>query len=470
MAEMTPWHGEDLVKQLAARVVGQTQAFRHIVPFVEMHLAGLGPEGRPVGVFLLLGPTGTGKTRTVEALAEVLHGSAKHYLRVDCGEYQLDHEVARLVGAPPGYLGHRETRPVLSQEALLGVITPQCDMPLVLFDEIEKAAPAMTRMLLGVLDKARLQMGDNTQVDFEKCLIFLTSNLGAKDMMRELLPNFGFETGGMRAADDLPGKLEAIAMAAVKKQFSPEFINRIDAVLTYQPLGDAEMVQILEIQLDELRQHIRNKLGARSFQIDVTPAAKEFLLRSGTSVQYGARELKRIVYRNVTQPLATLVAQSRVQAGGRVLVDLDEQGSGLRMQTPPETPAAQRNPLVLIVDDNRDLLRFLARVIEDTGWEIVTAESAEEATMKTQSRHIDVALLDYMLPDQNGLSLGLVIKERFPDAQVLIMSGGRISLHEEEICQHKGFPVIEKPFLVDDILEPLRRRMSTQNTAARTAG
>jgi ATP-dependent Clp protease ATP-binding subunit ClpA/ActR/RegA family two-component response regulator len=473
MSGATPWRGEDLVKQLAARVVGQTHAFLQIVPFVEMHLAGLGPEGRPVGVFLLLGPTGTGKTRTVEALAEVLHGSSKQYLRIDCGEYQLDHEVARLVGAPPGYLGHRETRPVLSQEALLGVVTPQCDMPLVLFDEIEKAAPALTRMLLGVLDKARLQMGDNTQVDFEKCLIFLTSNLGAKDMMREMQPTFGFEAGSARAVADLPAKLEAIAMTAVKKQFSPEFINRIDAVLTYQPLGDAQMVQILELQLEEMRQHIRNKLGTRAFQVELTEPAKAFLLRYGTSAQFGARELKRVLYRNVTQPLATLVAQSRVPAGGVLLVDVDETGNGLSMHTQEEirdeSRAAQRNPLVLIVDDNRDLLRFLARVIEDTGWEIVTAESAEEANLKTSMRRVDVALLDYMLPDQNGLSLGLTIKERFPEAQILIMSGGRISLHEEEICQHKGFPVIQKPFLMEEILEPLRRGVNNRNKAARTA-
>src|SRR3984957_9282333 len=175
----------DLLRQLSDRVVGQPQALTQIVPYVQMHEAGLAPEGRPVGVFLLLGPTGTGKTRTVEVLAEALHGSEKSLLRVDCGEFQMEHEVAKLIGAPPGYLGHRETQPMLSQQKLNGVTSDRCSLSLVLFDEIEKAAPSMTRLLLGVLDKGVLRLGDNSTVNFEKSLVFLTSNLGAREMMRE---------------------------------------------------------------------------------------------------------------------------------------------------------------------------------------------------------------------------------------------------------------------------------------------
>src|SRR6185436_9483765 len=148
---------------------------------------------RPAGVFLLLGPTGTGKTKTVEAIAEVLHGSAKNILKVDCGEFQMEHEVAKLIGSPPGYLGHRETPPMLSQTQLSEVATPNCELSLVLFDEIEKAAPSLTRLLLGILDKAILRLGDNTTVNFEKSLIFFTSNLGAREMMKELRPDFGFQ-------------------------------------------------------------------------------------------------------------------------------------------------------------------------------------------------------------------------------------------------------------------------------------
>ena len=176
----------NLLEQLSSRVIGQPQAMTQIVPYVQMHRAGLAPEGRPVGVFLLLGPTGTGKTKTVEALADTLHGSEKHVVRVDCGEFQMEHEVAKLIGAPPGYLGHRETQPVLSQQKLNAAASEGCDLTLVLFDEIEKAAPSMTRLLLGVLDKATLRLGDNSVVNFERSIIFLTSNLGAEELRKEI--------------------------------------------------------------------------------------------------------------------------------------------------------------------------------------------------------------------------------------------------------------------------------------------
>ncbi len=165
-----------------------------------MFQAGLAPEGRPVGVFLLLGPTGTGKTKTVEALAEVLHGSEKNVLKVDCGEFQMEHEVAKLIGAPPGYLGHRETQPMLTQQKLNAVTSEKCAISLVLFDEIEKAAPSMTRLLLGVLDKGILRLGDNSTVNFEKSLVFLTSNLGAREMLREINPEFGFQSAQLGRA------------------------------------------------------------------------------------------------------------------------------------------------------------------------------------------------------------------------------------------------------------------------------
>src|ERR1041385_5710449 len=202
-----------------------------------MFQAGLAPEGRPVGVFLLLGPTGTGKTKTVEALAEILHGSSKNLLKIDCGEFQMEHEVAKLIGAPPGYLGHRETQPMLTQQKLNAMTSEKSDLSLVLFDEIEKAAPSMTRLLLGVLDKGVLRLGDNTTVNFEKSLVFLTSNLGAREMMKEINPDFGFQS--VQKGDDrtdLTSKLQNIALVAVGKRFSPEFVNRINCIITSQPL------------------------------------------------------------------------------------------------------------------------------------------------------------------------------------------------------------------------------------------
>jgi ATP-dependent Clp protease ATP-binding subunit ClpA len=318
----------DLLRQLSDRVVGQPQALTQIVPYVQMHEAGLAPEGRPVGVFLLLGPTGTGKTRTVEVLAEALHGSEKSLLRVDCGEFQMEHEVAKLIGAPPGYLGHRETQPMLSQQKLNGVTSDRCSLSLVLFDEIEKAAPSMTRLLLGVLDKAVLRLGDNTTVSFERTIIFLTSNLGAERMRKELRPDFGFQTmaGGRR---DSAKRLEGIGMSAVRRKFSPEFVNRIDAVITYQPLGAKALATIVDQQIEALGQHIARRLLERAFEIDVSDSAREFLLRKGTSDEYGARELKRVILRHLTQPLAAMVARGEVLPGDVVCVEGAE--DGLRM-------------------------------------------------------------------------------------------------------------------------------------------
>jgi len=325
-----------LLRELSGHIVGQPQALTQIVPYVHMHQAGLAPEGRPVGVFLLLGPTGTGKTRTVEVLAQALHGTDKHLLKVDCGEFQMEHEVAKLIGAPPGYLGHRETQPMLSQQKLNSVTSDQCSLSLVLFDEIEKAAPSMTRLLLGVLDKATLRLGDNTTVSFERTIIFLTSNLGTDAMRKALRPDFGFETmvGGAR---DSAKKLEGIGMNAVRRKFSPEFVNRIDAVITYQPLGAEALKIIVDQQIEALMRHIANRLMERAFEIDVTDGAREFLLRKGTSEEYGARELKRVILRHLTQPLAAMVATGAIMAGDVVHADASEDGERLTLKVEEET-------------------------------------------------------------------------------------------------------------------------------------
>jgi ATP-dependent Clp protease ATP-binding subunit ClpA len=316
--------------------VGQTDAVTSILPYVHMHLAGLAPENRPVGVFLLLGPTGTGKTRTVEVLAEALHGSDRTLLRIDCGEFQMEHEVAKLIGAPPGYLGHRETQPMLTQQKLNGATSEYSNLSIVLFDEIEKAASSLQRLLLGVLDKASLKLGDNTSVNFERSLIFMTSNLGAKSMMRELTPNFGFEAlVGSRDRLNLNGKLQKIGMAAVRRKFSPEFVNRIDGVVTYQPLSAQALGAILEHQLSDLQQHINKRLGPRAFRIATTRGARAFLLRTGSSAEYGARELKRTVLRHLTQPLASLVSGGWIEMGSRVTIDVNGDGESLRIQPQP---------------------------------------------------------------------------------------------------------------------------------------
>jgi ATP-dependent Clp protease ATP-binding subunit ClpA len=277
----------------------------------------------------LLGPTGTGKTRTVEALAEVLHGSSKNLLKVDCGEFQMEHEVAKLIGAPPGYLGHRETQPMLTQAKLSSVASERSDISLVLFDEIEKAAGSMTRLLLGILDKATLRLGDNTTVNFERTIIFLTTNLGAKSIQKASKPDFGFEAMMPGDGPVDPAKIKGIGMAAVRNKFSPEFVNRIDSVITYKPLDRETCNHILDHTFASFSRLIQTRLGLGGFRLQCTVAGRNLLLDTGVSVEYGARELKRCVQRNFIQPVAALVAQGQVPPGSTVI--LDAKGSDFRI-------------------------------------------------------------------------------------------------------------------------------------------
>jgi len=315
----------DLAAQLRERLVGQSTAVDAIVPYVEMFQAGLAPEGRPVGVFLLLGPSGTGKTRTVEALAEVLHGSERNVLKIDCGEFQMEHEVAKLIGAPPGYLGHRETSPMLSQQKVNAVASERSELSLVLFDEIEKAAGSMARLMLGVLDKATLKLGDNTGVNFDKSIIFMTSNLGAQSMMREVHHGWGFEKIAAPPRENLGKKLDAIAQAAAKRRFAPEFINRIDCMVTYEPLERESLDKILDLQLDALRRHLYGRMGPLAPALTVDAAAREWLLNRGTSLDFGARELKRTIHRQILQPLAGFVARGSLPPFAAVTMTVDEE-------------------------------------------------------------------------------------------------------------------------------------------------
>lgn len=457
----------DLVSLLSQKVIGQPAAMKYIVPYVEMFQAGLAPEGRPVGVFLLLGPTGTGKTKTVEALAEVLHGSEKNVLKIDCGEYQMEHEVAKLIGAPPGYLGHRETQPMLTQQKLNAVTSEKSNLSIVLFDEIEKAAPSMTRLLLGILDRAILRLGDNTSVNFDSSLIFLTSNLGAREMMKEINPDFGFQAGVKIERTDLFNKLESIALGSVRKKFSPEFVNRIDAVITYQPLDHESLATILDQQITELQRHVNTRLGDRYFNVEVPFESRQFLLRKGTSPEYGARELKRTIHRHLTQPLATLVAAGKIDPGARVRVEVSEDKESLTIRTLDQAAVrAPQHPTVLLVDDNRDLLRFLERLMAQAGWRLLTAESAKQAQEILAGQAPNAALLDYLLPDGNGIELGVLLQRRVAKAQVIIMTGAQLSPEEEAVCQEYDFPILRKPFLANDILNLIRARLFRSSAAS----
>jgi ATP-dependent Clp protease ATP-binding subunit ClpA len=316
-----------LAARLASLLIGQPDAVETIIPFVQMHQAGLGPDGRPIGVILLLGPTGTGKTFSVEALAEVLHGNRRNLLKIDCGEFQMEHEVAKLIGAPPGYLGHRETTPLLNQSRLNAVASEDCNISIVLFDEIEKAAPSMARLLLGILDKATLKLGDNNTVNFEHSLIFMTTNLGARQIQRAAKPDFGFESLLPRTDAIDPLKIKGLGMAAVRRKFSPEFVNRIDSVVTYRPLTASDCEQILGHMLVGLNRLIKSRLGERAPTLTCTPAANALLLKMGISTEWGARELKRTVQREFVQPVAAMIADGEIPDAATVVLDARANGT-----------------------------------------------------------------------------------------------------------------------------------------------
>ncbi|MBM3810492.1 MAG: ATP-dependent Clp protease ATP-binding subunit [Acidimicrobiia bacterium] len=323
-----------LEETLQRLIVGQEEAIEQIVNIYQMNLTGMSAPGRPVGNFLFLGPTGSGKTRIVEATAEGLLGNAKAVIKVDCAEFQHSHEIAKLIGSPPGYLGHRETHPLLSQEVINQYHSDTVKLSFVLFDEIEKASDALWNLLLGILDKATLTLGDNRKVDFSRAMIFMTSNLGAGEMSSILSPKLGFgsilpaapKTDG-KADNKLNQKIARSGVEAARRKFTPEFMNRLDKIVVFRPLGEAELRKILDIELTFVQQRVfQSGATERSFVFTLTESAKEYLLIEGTDSKYGARHLKRAIERLLVQPLSNLIATQQVRGGDWVKVDFDTDG------------------------------------------------------------------------------------------------------------------------------------------------
>lgn len=313
-------------------VVGQQAAIHQIVNVYQTFLAGMNAPGRPVGNFLFLGPSGTGKTRVVEAAAEALLGDSAAVVKIDCAEFQHSHEIAKLVGSPPGYLGHRETQALLSQEALDQHHTADVPLSLVLFDEIEKGSDALWHLLLGILDKGILTLGDNRKVDFSQCLIFLTSNLGAKEMEALTGPGVGFSPlVGAISGEALRQRVENIGVQAARKRFSPEFMNRIDKTVVFHSLGEVELQRVLDLELAQVQRLI---LMGTPCLFQVSAEARQLLIESGTDPKYGARHLKRAIERLLVHPMANLVASGQIRPGDRV--DIDRTGSGLQFQRTDE--------------------------------------------------------------------------------------------------------------------------------------
>jgi ATP-dependent Clp protease ATP-binding subunit ClpA len=314
---------QEFEKALGQRVIGQDRAVRRLSRVYQVYRAGLSTPGRPVVNLLFLGPTGSGKTRLVEATAEVLLGDVRAVVKVDCAEFQHSHEIAKLIGSPPGYLGHRETQPLITQEVLDHYHTEKVKLSLVLFDEIEKASDALWQLLLGILDKGTLTLGDNRRVDFSHSLIFLTSNLGSHQVMNLMSGGLGFATARADEDEELDQKIYRTATEAARRKFSPEFMNRIDKVIVFRALTRQHLDQILDIELARVQQRIINAPEGHQFVFRCTEPARDFLLQEGTDMKFGARHLKRSIERHLVFPMSNLLATQQIALGDLITVDFD---------------------------------------------------------------------------------------------------------------------------------------------------
>jgi len=317
---------QDFEDRLGARIVGQERAVRRMSGLYQIFLAGMNPPNRPIGTMLFLGPTGSGKTRVIEAASEVLYADPNGVVKIDCAEFQHSHEIAKLIGSPPGYLGHRETSPMLTQENLDRMHNDELKVTLVLFDEIEKASDALWQLLLGILDKATLTLGDNRRVDFSRCMVVMTSNLGAREMSELISGGIGFAPGkGVRNPHDteVDQKIYRTAVEAARRKFSPEFMNRIDKVVVFRSLKEHHLRAILDLELQAVQDRIMMSAGTK-FVFQCSDAAKNMLLQEGIDYKYGARHLKRAVERFLVYPLSNLVATGQIGLGDLVNVGLNE--------------------------------------------------------------------------------------------------------------------------------------------------
>src|SRR6202166_2106067 len=310
------------------KIIGQNEAVQTLVDLYQVFCAGLHSPGRPIGNLLFLGPTGSGKTRTVEAAAEILFGDSRAVIKVDCAEFQHSHEIAKLIGSPPGYLGHRETHPLITQEALDASHRDHLKLSFLLFDEIEKASDALWQLLLGMLDKATLTLGDNRRVDLSQTVIFLTSNLGGSQIADLVHGGMGFIQPKDKATAGLHEKVERIAVEAARRKFSPEFMNRLDKVVVFHPLKRAELEEVLEIELRQVQKRVLDST-TRPFLFRITNEGREFLLEEGTDQRYGARHLKRAIERNVVCALSRLLATGQLHQGDILLIDWHRGEEGL---------------------------------------------------------------------------------------------------------------------------------------------
>jgi ATP-dependent Clp protease ATP-binding subunit ClpA len=268
-----------------------------------------------MGSALLLGPPGCGKTHTVEALAEALVGSPGALLKVNCAEFQQQHEIARLVGAPPGYIGHADTEPVFTRENIERYRTPEFPYSLILFDEIEKAHHSLYSLLLGVLDRAEMNDGRNRHVDFSFCLFFFTSNIGSKEIL-----SAGSASGFIpqMEEDDAKSKhFHNVSMRALKRHFPPEFLRRIGEIIVYNQLRASDLRKILDLELERASRMFEAH-ATTPFTLEFSAGAKSLLLKRGCDTEYGAAHLQHTLACKFQDPLYRLMTTGQVRAGDTI--------------------------------------------------------------------------------------------------------------------------------------------------------
>lgn len=299
-----------LIEKFKRRIVGQDAGVDALVRLYEKFQSGLYNKDRPIGVVMALGPTGTGKTLIGEAFAEGLFGNVKHMMKVDCAEFQHSHEIAKLVGSPPGYLGHRETHPFFTNNSLIEARsnngTAIQPFTIIQWDEVEKASDSLWNLLLGIFDKGELTTGTNERVtEMRNTIHLLTSNVGASEMADD--DAIGFYKN--EVVDD--AKLSSIANAAARRKFAPEFLNRVDEIINFKTLAQDDLRQILSLELGRLQDRII--IGSNTlFELRVSNRGMEQLLTEGYDKRYNARHLKRTIEKNLALPLARLVSTGQI--------------------------------------------------------------------------------------------------------------------------------------------------------------
>jgi len=311
------YKAEALAARFAQRIIAQPEATTALTSVLEKFQSGFYDKTKPLASLLFLGPTGVGKTGTAEAFAEGLFGDPKHLMKVDCAEFQHSHEIAKLIGSPPGYLGHRETHPFFTNAAIKSLQTPELPFTIVVFDEIEKASDTLWNLLLGVLDKGTLTTGTNELVDMTKTIIIMTSNVGSSELADENA--IGFGTGVKEHTD---AQMKEIATSAAKRKFMPEFLNRLDKIVCFKTLSPAAIEEVLGLELGKLYDRVIAQSPV-PFQFNVSPSAMREILREGYDRRYNARNLKRVVEERVALPIGKFLSTAQIDANSIVIVDFD---------------------------------------------------------------------------------------------------------------------------------------------------